>query len=100
MGICTDRESNEDIYYFNKSFGKILSYLVYLGGKLLFIMIERGIIMLQVCHEDKEKVYAAIRSGHIDAADLSFPSLIDTIILTMKHQGLLASLGDALSDKR
>lgn len=31
--------------------------------------------MLQICHEEKEKVYATIRSGHIDAAaDLLFHS--------------------------
>ena len=52
--------------------------------------------MLQICHEDKEKVYTAIRSEHIDAANLSFPCLIDTIILTMKRHGLLAALGEAL----
>lgn len=56
--------------------------------------------MLQICHEDKEKVLAAIRSGHIDAADLSFPCLIDTIVLTMKRHGLLAGLSYTLDDKR
>lgn len=56
--------------------------------------------MLQICHEDKEKVLAAIRSGHIDAADLSFPCLIDTIVLTMKRHGLLAGLSYILDDKR
>lgn len=56
--------------------------------------------MMQICHEDKEKVYQAIRSGHIDAADMSFPNLIDSIILTMKDHGLLAPLSDALPDKR
>ena len=56
--------------------------------------------MLQICHKDKEKVYASIRSGHIDAADLSLPCLVDTIILTMKKRGLLAPLTGALADKR
>lgn len=56
--------------------------------------------MLQICHEDREKVLAAIRSGHIDAADLSFPCLIDTIVLTMKRHGLLAGLSYTLDDKR
>lgn len=56
--------------------------------------------MLQICHQDKESVYKAIQSGHIDAADLSFPNLIDTIVLTMKQHNFLAPLADALEDKR
>lgn len=48
--------------------------------------------MLQICKEDKLKVYDAIRSGHVDAADLSFPNLIDT--------GLLAPLAQVLEDKQ
>lgn len=43
--------------------------------------------MLQICHEDKEKVLLAIQSGHMDAADMSFPNLIDTLVLTMKRHG-------------
>lgn len=57
-------------------------------------------IMLQICHEDKEYVYRTIQSGHIDTADLSFPNLIGTIVLTMKHHGLLAPLTEKLEDKR
>ena len=56
--------------------------------------------MIQICHKEKEKVYQAIRSGHIDAAELSFPNLIDEIILTMKQQNLLSSLAQVLVDKR
>ena len=56
--------------------------------------------MMQICHEDKMKVYEAIQSGHIDAADLSFPNLIDSIVLTMKRHGILAPLSEALEDRR
>ncbi|XBX08307.1 hypothetical protein QMP26_09610 [Enterocloster clostridioformis] len=56
--------------------------------------------MVQICREDKEKVYAAIREGHIDAADLSFSNLIDSIVLTMKHHGLRAPLAQSITDKR
>lgn len=56
--------------------------------------------MMQICREDKEKVYAAIQKGHIDAADMAFPNLIDSIILTMKHHGLLAPLAQSITDKR
>lgn len=56
--------------------------------------------MIQICHKNKEKVYQAIRSGHIDAAELSFPNLIDEIILTMKQHHLLSFLTQALVDKR
>ena len=43
--------------------------------------------MIQLCRKDKEKVYQAIRSGNIDAADMAFPNLIDDIVLTMKKHG-------------
>lgn len=56
--------------------------------------------MIQICHEDKEYVYKAIQAGNIDTADLSFPNLIDNIVLTMKHHGLLAPLVLLLEDKR
>lgn len=56
--------------------------------------------MMQICREDKEKVYAAIQKGHIDAADMAFPNLIDSIVLTMKHHGLLAPLAQSITDKR
>ena len=56
--------------------------------------------MIQICHSDKKRVLNAIRSGHIDAADLSFPNLIDSIVLTMKQHGFLLPLTDFLADKR
>ena len=56
--------------------------------------------MIQLCNKDKEKVYQAIRSGNIDAADMTFPNLIDDIVLTMKKHGLLDMLSKALPDKR
>ena len=33
--------------------------------------------MIQICQKDKEKVYEAIRKEKIDAAEMSFPNLID-----------------------
>ena len=56
--------------------------------------------MIQICRKDKKKVYDAIRTGKIDAADMSFPNLIDDIILTMKKRGLIDSLAQTLPDKR
>lgn len=56
--------------------------------------------MMQICREDKEKIYAAIQKGHIDAADMALPNLIDSIVLTMKHHGLLAPLAQSITDKR
>lgn len=56
--------------------------------------------MIQICRKEKEKVYNAIRTGKIDAAELSFPNLMDDIVLTMKKQGLLELLPCALEDKR
>ena len=56
--------------------------------------------MIQLCRKDKEKVYQAIRSGNIDAADMALPNLIDDIILSMKKHGLLEMLPCALPDKR
>ena len=56
--------------------------------------------MIQLCRKDKEKVYQAIRSGNIDAADMTLPNLIDDIVLTMKKHGLLDMLSKVLPDKR
>ena len=47
--------------------------------------------MIQICRKDKEKVFDAIRTGKIDAAEMSFPNLIDDISLTMKKEGLQTS---------
>ena len=40
--------------------------------------------MIQICQKDKEKVFEVIRTGKIDAAEMSFPNLIDDILLVMK----------------
>lgn len=56
--------------------------------------------MIQICKKEKEKVYNAIRAGKIDAAEMSFPNLIDDIILTMKKYGLTQLLSHAIPDKR
>ena len=56
--------------------------------------------MIQISVKDKEKVIEAIRKGTIDAADVSFPNLIDAIILKMKQEGILELLEMAFSDKR
>ena len=56
--------------------------------------------MLHLCRKDKEKVFGAIRSGKIDAVEISFPNLIDDIILTMKKRSLIDLLPKALPDKR
>ncbi|NLZ53417.1 MAG: transposase [Thermoanaerobacteraceae bacterium] len=55
---------------------------------------------MQLSTKDKEKVLEAIRKGTIDAADISFPNLIDAIILKMKQEGILELLEMAFSDKR
>ena len=56
--------------------------------------------MIQICQKNKEKIYAAIRSGKTDAAKVSFPNLIVDIILTMKRRGLTAPLAQVLLDTR
>ena len=56
--------------------------------------------MIQICQKNKDKVYEAIRTGKIDAAEMSFPNLIDDILLTLKKHGLTELLSAALPDKR
>lgn len=56
--------------------------------------------MIQISAKDKGKVQEAIREGKIDAADVSYPNLIDAIILKMKQEGMLELLGKAFLDKR
>lgn len=56
--------------------------------------------MIQFCKRDNEKVINAIKEGTIDAADVGFANLIDTIILKMKNEGLVEKLEDAFADKR
>ena len=68
-------------------------------GEFLFIPKKRW-IMIQICQKDKEEVYEAICTGEIDAAEMSFPNLIDDLLLTMKKRGLTDLLAQALPDKR
>jgi len=56
--------------------------------------------MIQLSSKDKKRVLENIKNGTIDAADVSFPNLIDTIILKMKRLNLLEPLEKAFSDKR
>lgn len=56
---------------------------------------KRRWLMIQICRKDKEKVYETICTGKIDAAEMSFPNLIDDILLTMKRRGLTAPLAQA-----
>lgn len=56
--------------------------------------------MIQICRKDKKLVYEAIRSGNIDAAEMSIPNLADDILLLLKRRGLTALLSQALTDKR
>ena len=70
------------------------------GFPILFIIKIGAIEMIQICHNEKEKVYQAIRTGNIDAAAMSLPNLIDDILLTMKKHNLLKPLSFALEEKR
>lgn len=56
--------------------------------------------MMQLSKKDKEKVLESIKKGKIDAADISFPNLIDTIVLKMKNVGLIEDLPIAFKEKR
>lgn len=56
--------------------------------------------MIQLSSKDKERVLKDIENGTIDAADVSFPNLIDSIILKMKRMELLEPLKKAFADKR
>ena len=56
--------------------------------------------MLQLSKNNKNKVLESIKCGNIDAADVSFPNLIDTIILKMKKIKLIDKLSDNFRDKR
>lgn len=56
--------------------------------------------MIQISSKDKDRVLENIKNGTIDAADVSFPNLIDNIILKMKGLKLLEPLEKAFSDKR
>ena len=79
----------------------LLKSVIMKGGfPILFIIKIGAIEMIQICHNEKEKVYQAIRTGNIDAAAMSLPNLIDDILLTMKKHNLLKPLSFALEEKR
>lgn len=61
---------------------------------------KQRLSMIRICQKNKDKVYEAIRTGNIDAAEMSFPNLIDDILLTIKKHGLTELLPAALPDKR
>ncbi|SHH87103.1 hypothetical protein SAMN02745135_02486, partial [Caloranaerobacter azorensis DSM 13643] len=48
--------------------------------------------MMQISRKDKEKIIESIKNGRIDAADISFPNLIDDIIMKMNRKGLIKDL--------
>jgi len=56
--------------------------------------------MLQITQESKESVLEAIKQGRIDAADISQPNFIDSIILKMQKLGVTDLLSHLLDDKR
>lgn len=56
--------------------------------------------MLQLSKNDKNEVLKALKAGKIDAADVSFPNLIDTIVLQMKNIKLINKLSESFKDKR
>ncbi|WP_368490442.1 hypothetical protein [Clostridium sp. BJN0013] len=56
--------------------------------------------MLQLSKNNKKKVLESIKCGSIDAADVNFPNLIDTITLKMKKINLIDKLSNSFKDKR
>ena len=56
--------------------------------------------MIQLSKQDKEHVLTAIKNGHIDAADLTLPNLVDSMVLLMKKMGIINALSQCIEDKR
>ena len=56
--------------------------------------------MFQITQESKESVLLAIQQGRIDAADISQPNFIDSIILKMHEMGVVEKLQYVVEDKR
>lgn len=48
--------------------------------------------MIQISKKDKEKILESIKNGRIDAVDVSFPNIIDDIILKMRREELIKDL--------
>jgi hypothetical protein len=55
---------------------------------------------MKYSQHDKEEVLKAIKKRTIDAADISYPHLVDMILLKMEEIGLISSLEEAFEDKR
>jgi len=56
--------------------------------------------MMQIAQDSKEKVLEAIHEGRIDAADISRPNFIDSIVLKMYELGVIDDLDMLVKDKR
>jgi hypothetical protein len=56
--------------------------------------------MLQLSQENRKEVLANLKKGKADNAGISFPNLIDTIILSINKMGLIDKLTNSFKDKR
>ena len=56
--------------------------------------------MIQLSKQDKEHVLNSIKNGHIDAADLALPNLVDSIILLMNKMDITKNFSQFIEDKR
>ena len=55
---------------------------------------------MKISSNDQDRVLEALRRGEIDAADVSYPNLIDKIIIRIKKMGLIDKFAGILCDKR
>jgi hypothetical protein len=55
---------------------------------------------MQITKKNKEKILEAIKNGNIDDVQISFPDLVDDIILCMNEKGLVEKLNTVFEDKR
>jgi hypothetical protein len=55
---------------------------------------------MKYSQDNKDEVLKAIKEGTIDTAEISYPNLVDTMLLKMKEIGLISSLGEAFEEKR
>lgn len=56
--------------------------------------------MIQQSEKNKERVLESIKQGRIDAADISRPNFIDSIIMKMQEAGVVTQLNTIIKDKR
>jgi hypothetical protein len=56
--------------------------------------------MLEICKENKERVMMEIRKGRADAAEVSAPNFIDTIIRKTHEMGITEQLKHVMEDRR